>query len=88
MTITKARYLMLFFCVQLVVMALLYREGYRKRVAYFFGIFYKPDSLVTLTPQNSSLPGDVYANLSLIVKPAGVKEVLPYCPETSPFLGR
>ncbi|XP_077312610.1 beta-1,4-galactosyltransferase 3-like [Lithobates pipiens] len=87
MTITKARYLILFFCVQLVVMALLYREGYRKRVAYFFGIFYKPDSLVTLTPQNSSLPGDVYANLSLIVKPAGSKEVLPYCPETSPFLG-
>ncbi|XP_072283366.1 beta-1,4-galactosyltransferase 3-like [Pyxicephalus adspersus] len=88
MTIAKARYLMLFFCVQLVVMALLYREGYRKRVAYFFGIFYKngPHNLVLLAPQNLSLPGDVYANLSLIAKPAVREELLPYCPETSPFI--
>lgn len=90
MTIAKARYLILFFCVQLVVMALLYREGYRKRVAYFIGIFYKngPHSL-PLVPQNLSIPGDVYANMSLISKPAvSKKEILPYCPDTSPFLGR
>ncbi|XP_018417676.1 PREDICTED: beta-1,4-galactosyltransferase 3-like [Nanorana parkeri] len=70
-------------------MALLYREGYRKRVAYFFSIFAKngPHSLVSLAPQNLSLPGDVYSNLSLIAKPAVSEELLPFCPETSPFIG-
>ncbi|XP_066462603.1 beta-1,4-galactosyltransferase 3-like [Eleutherodactylus coqui] len=89
MTIAKGRYLLVFLCVQLVVMALLYREGYRKRVAYFFGIFYKngSPSLVLLNPQNLSLPGDVYANLSLIARPAVRKEQLPYCPEVSPYIG-
>ncbi|XP_053308210.1 beta-1,4-galactosyltransferase 3-like [Spea bombifrons] len=87
MAIAKGRYLLLFLCVQLVVMALLYREGYRKRMAYFFGIFYKPNSVVVFPPHNNSFPGDVYANLSLIAKPAGPAEDLPYCPETSPFIG-
>lgn len=89
MAIAKGRYLLVFLCVQLVVMALLYREGYRKRVAYFFGIFYKngPHSLVP-NPQNISLPGDVYANLSLIAKPAVREDLLPYCPETSPYIGK
>ncbi|XP_063798338.1 beta-1,4-galactosyltransferase 3-like [Pseudophryne corroboree] len=89
MAIAKGRYLLLFLCVQLVVMALLYREGYRKRVAYFFGIFYKnePQSMAMLNPQNLTLPGDVYANLSLIAKPPVRVELLPYCPETSPFIG-
>ncbi|KAG8143272.1 putative Beta-14-galactosyltransferase 3-like protein [Naja naja] len=83
----RGRYLLLFLGVQLVVMALLYREGYRKRVAYFLGIFCKggiwtmPDGF-----PNASLPGDVYANLSLIVRPPLPPEELPYCPEVSPFL--
>ncbi|KAM4016585.1 beta-1,4-galactosyltransferase 3-like isoform 1-T3 [Anomaloglossus baeobatrachus] len=89
MVLAKGRYLLLFLCVQLVVMALLYREGYRKRVAYFFGIFYKngPHSLALLNGQNLSSPGDVYANLSLISRVAVREDLLPYCPETSPFLG-
>ncbi|XP_044138253.1 beta-1,4-galactosyltransferase 3-like [Bufo gargarizans] len=89
MAIAKGRYLLVFLCVQLVVMALLYREGYRRRVAYFFGILYKngPHSLALLNPQNLSLPGDVYGNLSLIAKPPVREDRLPYCPETSPFIG-
>ncbi|MEE6481951.1 hypothetical protein FKM82_013078 [Ascaphus truei] len=89
MAFAKGRYLLLFLCVQLVVMALLYREGYRKRVAYFFGIFYKggAPSFVLLSPRNVSQPGDVYANLSSISKPGVREEELPFCPETSPFIG-
>ncbi|KAM4704069.1 beta-1,4-galactosyltransferase 3-like [Rhinophrynus dorsalis] len=89
MAISKGRYLLLFLCVQLVVMALLYREGYRKRMAYFIGIFYKagPVSMVLVNPQNVSQTGDVYANLSLISKAAVREDELPYCPETSPFIG-
>ncbi|XP_028678563.2 beta-1,4-galactosyltransferase 3 [Erpetoichthys calabaricus] len=93
MPISKARYLMLLVCVQLVVMAMLYREGYRKRVAYFIGIFWK-DNLVTsdLAEQphatgNRSRHGDIYANLSLIVKPFVRKEDLPFCPDKSPYVG-
>ncbi|KAF7242329.1 Beta-1,4-galactosyltransferase 3 [Varanus komodoensis] len=83
----RGRYLLLFLGVQLVVMALLYREGYRKRVAYFLGIFYKGGTLTILTSlHNTSLPGDVYANLSLIARPPAPPEDLPYCPEASPFL--
>ncbi|XP_077116277.1 beta-1,4-galactosyltransferase 3-like [Ranitomeya variabilis] len=89
MVIAKIRYLMLFLCVQLVVMALLYREGYRKRVAYFFGIFYKngPHSLALLNAQNLSFPGDIYANLSLISRQTVRDDLLPYCPDASPFIG-
>ncbi|CAJ0920117.1 unnamed protein product [Ranitomeya imitator] len=89
MVIAKIRFLMLFLCVQLVVMALLYREGYRKRVAYFFGIFYKngPHSLALLNAQNLSFPGDVYANLSLISRQTVRDDPLPYCPDASPFIG-
>ncbi|CAM5175777.1 unnamed protein product [Eretmochelys imbricata] len=89
---SRGRYLLLLLGVQLVVMALLYREGYRRRVAYFLGIFYKGGAPAGLGgPQgaahNASLPGDVYANLSLIARPPLRPEELPYCPETSPFLG-
>ncbi|ETE70096.1 Beta-1,4-galactosyltransferase 3, partial [Ophiophagus hannah] len=82
----RGRYLLLFLGVQLVVMALLYREGYRKRVAYFLGIFCKggtwtmPDGF-----PNASLLGDVYANLSLIARPPLPPEELPYCPETESY---
>lgn len=86
---SRGRYLLLFLGVQLVVMALLYREGYRKRVAYFLGIFYKGGTSTMLSSlHNVSLPGDVYANLSLIARPPLPPEDLPYCPETSPFLGK
>ncbi|XP_063168709.1 beta-1,4-galactosyltransferase 3-like isoform X2 [Candoia aspera] len=84
----RGRYLLLFLGVQLVVMALLYHEGYRKRVAYFLGIFCKGGTLTMLASlPNASLPGDVYANLSLIARPPLPPEELPYCPEVSPFLG-
>ncbi|OCT73582.1 beta-1,4-galactosyltransferase 3 [Xenopus laevis] len=89
MVMAKGRYLLLFLCVQLVVIALLYREGYRKRVTYFFGIFYKGGtaSMGLINPLNLSQAGDVYANLSLISKSSLRDDELPYCPETSPFIG-
>ncbi|XP_053547238.1 beta-1,4-galactosyltransferase 3 [Bombina bombina] len=87
MAFSKGRYLLLFLCVQLVVMAFLYREGYRKRVASFLGVFYKGPPLVILNHNHTSHPGDVYANLSLISKSVLRGEDLPLCPATSPLLG-
>ncbi|XP_066462569.1 beta-1,4-galactosyltransferase 3-like isoform X2 [Eleutherodactylus coqui] len=78
MTITKGWCLLVFLFIQLVVMALLYREG--KRLAYFFDNFFKngSSSLVFPNPQNLSLPGDIYANLRLITR--------QHCPEVSPYI--
>lgn len=92
MGFAKGRYLLMFLCVQLVVMAFLYREGYRKRMSYFFGVFYKAGAPSAAGPAvgahlNSSHPGDVYANLSLIVKPSIGEQELQKCPKTSPLLG-
>ncbi len=75
----------MFLGVQLVVMALLSREGYQKRVSYFFRIFRKTDSTTghTIGGRNHT---DVYANLSLL-SPALNKEDMPYCPKQSPLIG-
>ncbi|MBN3271240.1 B4GT3 galactosyltransferase, partial [Polyodon spathula] len=86
MLLSKGRYLMLFVCVQMVVMALMYREGYRKRVAYFLGVFRKGGTPAAIAQGNLTHPGDVYANLSLIVKPSLREEDLPFCPEKSPLI--
>lgn len=82
---SKWRYLIMFLGVQLVVMALLSREGYQKRVSYFFRIFRKADSTTghTIGVRNHT---DVYANLSLL-GPALNKEDMPYCPKQSPLTG-
>uniref|UniRef100_A0A672MIR2 Beta-1,4-galactosyltransferase n=1 Tax=Sinocyclocheilus grahami TaxID=75366 RepID=A0A672MIR2_SINGR len=82
---SKWRYLIMFLGVQLVVMALLSREGYQKRVSYFFRIFRKTDSTSghTIGGRNHT---DVYANLSLL-GPALNKEDMPYCPKQSPLIG-
>ncbi|XP_056330822.1 beta-1,4-galactosyltransferase 3 [Danio aesculapii] len=81
---TKWRYLIMFLGVQLVVMALLSREGYQKRVSYFFRIFRKPDSSA-----GSMVGGrnhtDVYANLSRLGPPLN-RDDMPYCPKQSPHL--
>lgn len=75
----------MFLGVQLVVMALLSREGYQKRVSYFFRIFRKPDSTTghAVGARNHT---DVYANLSLLRPPVN-KEDMPYCPKESPLIG-
>ncbi|XP_056122263.1 beta-1,4-galactosyltransferase 3 [Rhinichthys klamathensis goyatoka] len=82
---SKWRYLIMFLGVQLVVMALLSREGYQKRVSYFFRIFRKPDSTTghAVGARNHT---DVYANLSLLGPPVN-KEDMPYCPKQSPLIG-
>lgn len=82
---SKWRYLIMFLGVQLVVMALLSREGYQKRVSYFFRIFRKPDSTMghSVGGRNHT---DVYANLSLLGPPVN-KEDMPYCPKQSPLIG-
>lgn len=85
---SKWRYLFMFLGIQLVVMALLSREGYQKRVSYFIRIFRKPDS--ALSGRNHTAPsingGDVYANLSHLSKAQSHGDELPYCPKTSPLI--
>lgn len=85
---SKWRYLFMFLGIQLVVMALLSREGYQKRVSYFIRIFRKPDS--ALSGRNHTAAGiaggDVYANLSHLSKAQSHGDDLPYCPKTSPLI--
>lgn len=79
----------MFLGIQLVVMALLSREGYQKRVTYFIRIFRKPDT-TGLTGRNHTAgitAGDVYANLSHLAKAHSHGDGMPYCPKTSPFIG-
>ncbi|XP_028837707.1 beta-1,4-galactosyltransferase 3 [Denticeps clupeoides] len=83
---SKWRYLVMFLGVQLVVMALLSREGYHRRVTYFFRIFRKTDHGLVPHSRNST-GGDVYANLSLIAKFQVRDEDMPYCPRKSPLIG-
>jgi len=87
---SKWRYLFMFLGIQLVVMALLSREGYHKRVNYFIRIFRKTDA-TGLPLRNRTAPGvlggDVYANLSHLSKAHGHGDDMPYCPKTSPLIG-
>lgn len=87
---SKWRYLIMFLGIQLVVMALLSREGYQKRVTYFIRIFRKPDG-GAVSGRNHTTPtisgGDVYANLSHLPKAHGHRDDMPYCPKTSPLIG-
>lgn len=86
----KLRLFFFFLCIQILLLAVLYRDGYRKRVAYFLGIFWKggtSPSMPLALPFNNSRPGDVYANLSLIMKPPVSQMELPLCPDISPFIG-
>ncbi|XP_026861158.2 beta-1,4-galactosyltransferase 3 [Electrophorus electricus] len=86
---SKWRYLIMLLGVQLIVMALLAREGYQKRVTYFFRLFRKLD---TLSGQATGAAGhgqnrtgaDVYTNLSHLIFVQN-KEDMPYCPKTSPL---
>ncbi|XP_041843889.1 beta-1,4-galactosyltransferase 3 [Melanotaenia boesemani] len=87
---SKWRYLFMFLGIQLVVMALLSREGYQKRVTYFIRIFRKTDT--TSPPlRNRTTPifvgSDVYANLSHLPRVHGHEEDMVYCPKTSPLIG-
>ena len=84
---SKWRYLFMFLGVQLVVMALLSREGYQKRVNYFIRIFRKPESPRNHTAGAISSGGDVYANLSALGKAHHKGEDMPFCPKISPFIG-
>lgn len=85
---SKWRYLVMFLGVQLVVMALLSREGYQRRVSYFFRIFRKTEHSAAASShgRNVTNGGDVYANLSVLAR-SPAKEDLPYCPKKSPLIG-
>lgn len=85
---SKWRYLVMFLGVQLVVMALLSREGYQRRVSYFFRIFRKTEHSTAASShgRNVTNGGDVYANLSVLAR-SPAKEDLPYCPKKSPLIG-
>ncbi|KAL4657629.1 beta-1,4-galactosyltransferase 3-like [Arapaima gigas] len=80
---SKWRYLVMILGVQLVVMALLSRDGYQKRVNYFFRIFRRGDAGGSVRNQTAR---DVYANLSLLSRGPGNEENLPYCPKKSPLI--
>ncbi|XP_046885795.1 beta-1,4-galactosyltransferase 3 [Hypomesus transpacificus] len=98
---SKWRYLFMFLGIQLVVMALLSREGYQKRVTYFIRIFRKPDSSGgglsqgcnntsgpdVLAGSRAGVGADVYANLSLLARVQTGIEDMPFCPKTSPLIG-
>ena len=80
---SKWRYLFMFLGVQLVVMALLSREGYQKRVTYFMRIFRKSYG----GGRNLSVStSDVYANLTILARAPASSDVMSYCPQTSPFI--
>lgn len=78
----------MFLGIQLVVMALLSREGYQKRVSYFIRIFRKPDAALSSRNYTAAgLPGgDVYANLSHLSKAPNHGDDVPYCPKMSPLI--
>uniref|UniRef100_A0A3B4B3R7 Beta-1,4-galactosyltransferase n=1 Tax=Periophthalmus magnuspinnatus TaxID=409849 RepID=A0A3B4B3R7_9GOBI len=81
---SKWRYFFMFLGIQLVVMALLSREGYQKRVNYFIRIFRKSEH-----GRNNSglaLGGDVYANLTHLSKTHLHRDDMPYCPLKSPLI--
>ncbi|KAM9431858.1 beta-1,4-galactosyltransferase 3 isoform 1-T3 [Clarias gariepinus] len=87
---SKWRYLFMLLSVQLIVMALLSRDAYQKRVTYFFRIFRKSDTLSgpggSGAGHGSNRTGaDVYANLSQLALLPN-KEEMRYCPKTSPLL--
>ncbi|XP_077577655.1 beta-1,4-galactosyltransferase 3 [Stigmatopora nigra] len=89
---SKWRCLLMFLGIQLVVVALLSREGYHKRITYFIRIFRKVDSTTTGLPGYlTETPGDVYAshaNHSYASEVAqGQSGEDYYCPKTSPLLG-
>lgn len=93
---SKWRYLVMFLGVQLVVMALLsQRDGYQRRVSYFFRIFRRTDHGGTTASahganvrgRNATLTGgDIYSNLSILARNLA-KEELPLCPKKSPLIG-
>lgn len=76
----------MFLGIQLVVMALLSREGYQKRVSYFIRIFRKPDGRNHTA--GSITGGDVYANLSHLAKAQSHGDDMPYCPKQSPLISK
>lgn len=86
---SKWRYLFMFLGIQLVVMALLSREGYHKRVSYFIRIFRKPDAVGSPLQNRTALavPRDIYANLSHLPKTPSRGDYVPYCLKTSPLMG-
>lgn len=83
---SKWRYLFMFLGIQLVVMALLSRDGYQKRVSYFIRIFRKPDVLLGRNDTSDIPGGDVYADLSHLSKSPSHGDDMPYCPKTSPLI--
>ena len=87
---SKWRYMFMFLGIQLVVMALLSREGYQKRVNYFIRIFRKANT-TAVTGRNHTAAGvtggDVYANLSHQPRTPSHGEEMAYCPKISPLIG-
>ncbi|XP_024114286.1 beta-1,4-galactosyltransferase 3 [Oryzias melastigma] len=87
---SKWRYGFMFLGIQLVVMALLSREGYHRRVTYFIRIFRRPGT-TSLPTRNVTTEGggalDVYSNLSNLILKYNRRDDMKFCPKTSPLVG-
>lgn len=86
---SKWRYMFMFLGIQLVVMALLSREGYQKRVTYFIRIFRKANTTAVSGRNHTAagiIGGDVYANLSHLPRTNSQGDDMPYCPKISPLI--
>ncbi|XP_043541524.1 beta-1,4-galactosyltransferase 3-like [Chiloscyllium plagiosum] len=83
---TRVRFLAVLGSAQLLVILLVYHEGSRQRVSAIVSALWKTGSVATTSQANSSQPGDIYANLSLITHLLVDEDQLPYCPSVSPYL--
>ncbi|XP_060708471.1 beta-1,4-galactosyltransferase 3-like [Hemiscyllium ocellatum] len=83
---TRVRFLAVLGSAQLLVILLVYHEGSRQRISAIVSALWKTGSVPTTSQANSSQPGDIYANLSLITRLLVDEDQLPYCPSVSPYL--
>ncbi|XP_072463874.1 beta-1,4-galactosyltransferase 3-like isoform X2 [Notamacropus eugenii] len=79
----QARVLFLFFGLQLVIMVVLYRQGYHHKVSYVLKIL-----TTSIFSTTTTLPTmkDVYSGLNQIQPLNPTEEALSTCPKTSPFV--
>ncbi|XP_068944373.1 beta-1,4-galactosyltransferase 3-like [Petaurus breviceps papuanus] len=81
--VAQGRVLFIFFGLQLVVMVVLYHQGYRPQASYVLKIL-TASSL--RTPMTILTMRDVYSGLDQIQPLSLTEEALPICPKNSPFV--
>ncbi|XP_036602706.1 beta-1,4-galactosyltransferase 3-like [Trichosurus vulpecula] len=79
----QGRALFIFFGLQLVIMVVLYHQGYHHQVSYVLKIL---TTSILSTPATMLTMKDVYSGLDQIQPLNPIKDDLPACPKTSPFI--